>query len=307
MLNAAERAVDAAVEAGKILPAQKDYHLASIKSHADGIEKGVDAFNSFVETARGAANTNTDVLIQRVGPTGTPPSGAGQRDAPAYLAPNGWQPPSEERLELQTQIAEYAQKRGIPYRHRHGGRRPHPGAHQLRRAGRCAERYRCGAVSPRQQHRSRAGVLRGPPVVATEGDLPSAAAAVASTYLVLNYNSTDQPVLALLAGGAWRYLYVPDNFPRAATDLSGVVELATSAEAAAGTDSTRAVTPAGIRGRVKSVQVSRTVSGSGSVVVDASLSASISSAGRLTLTLAITKGSGSSPSPSPSPDPPGGP
>ena len=44
-----------------------------------------------------------------------------------------------------------------------------------------------------------------PPVVATEGDLPAAAAAVATTYGVMNYDATGQPVVAQLVGGQWFY------------------------------------------------------------------------------------------------------
>ena len=113
-LNAAARAVDAAIAAGTILPAQKDYHLGSIKGHAGGVESGIDAFNAFVETA--GVDQKIGVLTRRIGPTGAPPRGAERTTAPAYYAPEGWQPPSDERLELHAKIAAHAQKRGIPYR-----------------------------------------------------------------------------------------------------------------------------------------------------------------------------------------------
>ena len=45
-----------------------------------------------------------------------------------------------------------------------------------------------------------------PPVVATEGDLPAVGAAVASSYVVEDYNGEGRPTLALRDGGVWRYL-----------------------------------------------------------------------------------------------------
>ena len=86
-----------------------------------------------------------------------------------------------------------------------------------------------------------------PPVVATEAALPAVAAAVASSYLVLNYNSTGAPVFALKAAGQWWYLYARENFPLASQDQPGIVELSTVAEALAGASSTLAITPAGLR------------------------------------------------------------
>ena len=44
-----------------------------------------------------------------------------------------------------------------------------------------------------------------PPVVATEGDLPAPAVAVATTYGVMNYNATGLPVIAQMVGGQWFY------------------------------------------------------------------------------------------------------
>ena len=112
-LNAAERDVDAAAAAGRILPGQKDFYLGAIKTHADGIEAGAEAFNAMFATAGdGAATAAPTVLTQRIGPTGQPAS----RPSAAYRTPAGWQAPSDERLELHALIAEHASKRGIPYR-----------------------------------------------------------------------------------------------------------------------------------------------------------------------------------------------
>ena len=117
-LNAAERDVDAAIAAGRIPPAQKDFFLGAIKTHADGIEAGAEAFNAVfgaVNAGDGAATAAPTVLTQRIGPTGQPPAAATQMNA-AYRTPAGWNPPHDERLELHAKIADHASKRGIPYR-----------------------------------------------------------------------------------------------------------------------------------------------------------------------------------------------
>lgn len=117
LANAAAQAVERAVTAGRITPAQKDYHLDSIKSHKDGIEAGIAAFNAFSGSGTDAApgSIDTGTLARRVGPTGTPP-GAGGGTTPAFPVPHGWSPPSEERLALHARISEHARARGISYR-----------------------------------------------------------------------------------------------------------------------------------------------------------------------------------------------
>ena len=118
-MNAAGQAVDAAIAAGRVLPAQKDYHLGAIKSHADGVWKGIESFNAFAGGAEGDATKSiTQRLATRTGPDGKPPGagGGGAAPSPAFPAPHGVQAPGEERLELHARIAEYATKRGIPYR-----------------------------------------------------------------------------------------------------------------------------------------------------------------------------------------------
>lgn len=113
--NAAERAVDAAVTAGTILPAQKDYHLGAIKTHAGGIEAGITAFNAFAGPDAGTdAKAVTVALTQRTAPSGQPPSG--QSQAQAYATPAGWTPPSDERMGLHARVAKHARDRGISYR-----------------------------------------------------------------------------------------------------------------------------------------------------------------------------------------------
>ena len=115
-LNAAAQAVDTAIEAARVLPAQKDYHLGAIKAHAEGIWKGIEVFNAFAGSDDAEATRNTtETLTHRIGPRGTPPSGASALDA-EFTVPSGWQPPSDERIALHAKIAEYATKRGIPYR-----------------------------------------------------------------------------------------------------------------------------------------------------------------------------------------------
>ena len=114
--NAAERAVDAAIGAHTILPAQKDYHLTAIKTHTGGIDQGIAAFNAFVSAgADSAAQDVSKVLTQRIAPRGQPPTGRGDQ-APAFTPPSGWAPPSDERTALHARIAAHATERGISYR-----------------------------------------------------------------------------------------------------------------------------------------------------------------------------------------------
>ena len=88
---------------------------------------------------------------------------------------------------------------------------------------------------------------QAPPSVATEVALPAPAAAVVSTYHIVDYAGTGYPVLAVKDGNAWRYVHVPENFPAATTGRRGIVELETVAETLAGLGTIRAVTGAGVR------------------------------------------------------------
>ncbi len=111
--NAAAQAVDKAIEAGHLLPAEKDYHLSAIKGHIEGVEKGIESFNALMAAKGEAPTKRTTDLTRRIGPAGPPPSGA---EAPAYPTPHGWHGPSEERLGLHAKIAAHAAQRGITYR-----------------------------------------------------------------------------------------------------------------------------------------------------------------------------------------------
>ena len=115
-LNAATQAIDAAVASGRVLPAHKGYHLGAIKSHPEGVWKGIESFHAFAGGEAGdATRDQTAALTTRTGPSGAPPSAGGRRD-PEFNGAPGWQPPSEGRLALHSRIADYAAKRGIPYR-----------------------------------------------------------------------------------------------------------------------------------------------------------------------------------------------
>ena len=123
-LNAAVRAVDQAVVDGKIPAAAKDAHLETIKSHKDGIDAGLNAFEKVIEAsaetapAGGAGGLDGDALktLQtRVGPTGTP-NAAGDASQPGFPTPAGVLPPDEKRLSLHQKITEYAQTNGVSYR-----------------------------------------------------------------------------------------------------------------------------------------------------------------------------------------------
>ena len=114
LLNAAGQAIDQAIVAGKVLPAQRDYHLSAIEAAPGGIEKGIESFNAMFGGKDDGSASATSVLAQRVGPRGAPPSPSAA--AGAYATPLGWSPPGAERLELHAKIAEHAKARGIAYR-----------------------------------------------------------------------------------------------------------------------------------------------------------------------------------------------
>ena len=110
-LSAAEAAVDRAVEDKRLLPAQKDFALAAIKSHADGITAGVEAFEKAYSAE--AADVDLDALERRTAPRGAPRKGAAA--ATAFEAPKGYAV-TDDSVQLHGQVAEHARKRGISYR-----------------------------------------------------------------------------------------------------------------------------------------------------------------------------------------------
>lgn len=77
----------------------------------------------------------------------------------------------------------------------------------------------------------------------------------------INFNTTPASI-----GVSWELTYGPDKtIPSASTSAQGKVELATTAEAAAATDTARAVTPAGLASFLASALVAATTSVSGKV------------------------------------------
>ena len=107
-LNAATAAVDTAVEQGRLAPAQKGFALGAIKTHADGIEGGIAAFEAaYAAPAMGG-------LDKRTGPRGAPPSDGAGRGA-RFEAPPGFDV-AEEDVKLHAQVSAHARKRGISYR-----------------------------------------------------------------------------------------------------------------------------------------------------------------------------------------------
>ncbi len=123
-LNAATRAVEAAAADGKIPAAAKDAHIETIKSHRDGIDAGLNAFEKLIAASAeaapgggGAGGLDADALKTlgtRVGPAGAPNAGAGANAT--FPAPAGTQPPEAERLSLHQKIADYARQNGVSYR-----------------------------------------------------------------------------------------------------------------------------------------------------------------------------------------------
>ena len=108
LTNAATRAVDAAVAAKRLLPAQKDFALAAVLNHADGVEKGLDAFEAAYPGEVAALQT----LDTRIGPQGQP---AGAAEAPRFHATAG-RPVDQDQLQRHAQVAQHACDRKISYR-----------------------------------------------------------------------------------------------------------------------------------------------------------------------------------------------
>lgn len=79
-------------------------------------------------------------------------------------------------------------------------------------------------------------------------------------------NSTDFNTTPASIGVSWELVYGPDKtIPSATTSLQGKVELATTAEAAAATDTSRAVTPAGLASFLASALLASTTELAGKV------------------------------------------
>ena len=121
MAEAAAEAVDLAVEDGRILPRDRDYHLAAITSHSGGVRAGIAAFRAHVATGEGAdsaapGTASRPELMARVGPRGAPPGRTGRTAGPAFSGPADVGPATVERLDLHARITEYARAQGIPYR-----------------------------------------------------------------------------------------------------------------------------------------------------------------------------------------------
>ena len=111
MMNAAERAVDSAIAGKRLAPAQKEFVLNSIRTHGDGIEKGIEAFEKAFPA--GEATPALNQLDRRVGPIGAP--GGGAAPAVKFRGPLGVDV-SDEGLTLHAQVAAHARERGISYR-----------------------------------------------------------------------------------------------------------------------------------------------------------------------------------------------
>ena len=108
MNAAATKAVDQAIEERRLLPAQKEFVLNSILNHKEGVEAGLNAF----ETAYPSSHV-APTLEKRVGPTGFPPSR--QSGQSGFVVPSGYTV-DDAGMQLHGQVAEHARKRGISYR-----------------------------------------------------------------------------------------------------------------------------------------------------------------------------------------------
>ena len=112
-LNAATTAVDRAVEEDRLLPAQKEFALNAIKTHADGVEAGIEAFEKAYPAE--AAEVDLSALQRRTAPAGVPKK-APAKPTFAMPADSGGYEVADESVQLHAHVAEHAQKRGISYR-----------------------------------------------------------------------------------------------------------------------------------------------------------------------------------------------
>ena len=113
-LNAATTAVDRAVEEDRLLPAQKEFALNAIQTHAAGVEAGVEAFEKAYPAE--TAEVDLSAMQRRTAPAGAPKKGAAK---PAFTMPadsGGGYQVADESVQLHARVAEHAQKRGISYR-----------------------------------------------------------------------------------------------------------------------------------------------------------------------------------------------
>ena len=114
LMNAAERSVDTAISGKRLAPAQKEFTLNAIRTHADGIEKGIEAFEkAFPAADSGGGKPALNQLDQRIGPSGAP--GAGQAQTPSFVVPPG-RTVDQEGLTLHSQVAAHAREHNISYR-----------------------------------------------------------------------------------------------------------------------------------------------------------------------------------------------
>ena len=108
----AAEAVDAAIEACDITPAERDYHLSSIRS-SDSLRSGLQAFRDHLAARRKAGAVPSESLQQRTSPRGAPPP----RTPPAaFTGMPGAEIIDESRVSLHESIVNYAAKRQISYR-----------------------------------------------------------------------------------------------------------------------------------------------------------------------------------------------
>ena len=114
MMNAAERAVDTAISGKRLAPAQKEFALNAIRTHADGIESGIEAFEKAFPAEGGEARPALNQLDQRIGPAGAP-GGSQTTPAPSFVAPLG-RSVDEESLTLHSQVAAHAREHNVSYR-----------------------------------------------------------------------------------------------------------------------------------------------------------------------------------------------
>lgn len=114
-LQAAEQDLDAAIEAGHVLPAHREHHLDTVRAHRDGVYAGAAALRRHIAAlAQAPSAADLDGLTRRAAPTGDPrPAAAGARFV--MPAEGAVLPPRSEALTTHAAIARFARERGISF------------------------------------------------------------------------------------------------------------------------------------------------------------------------------------------------
>ena len=107
---AVARTLDTAIEEGRLLPRDREYHQHAISAHAGGIDAGIAAFRDHIKAAVPAGMGD---LGRRIGPRGSPAAG---HAVPTVDAPMGFAAPHQDRAALHARISAHAAQHNTSYR-----------------------------------------------------------------------------------------------------------------------------------------------------------------------------------------------